>query len=59
MEKFDLTETFKECPECGGIMQEVIATKAEMTDDYSFDNTTLVEWWDCLDCDYYVPCADL
>lgn len=53
MEKLDLTETSKECPSCGGIMKAVITTKYEMTGDTMDDNTVLIEWWDCLDCNHY------
>ena len=49
----DEEDQVKECPECGGIMKPCIDTKAKMSGDPSDDDTNLVEWWNCLDCDYY------
>ena len=53
MEKLDLVDYNKTCPECDGIMGASIATRADMTGDPADDNTTLVEWWDCFDCGHY------
>ena len=55
MEKLDLAEQMKECPnsECEGIMRVIIATRTDMTGYSGDDNTTMVEWWECLDCGYY------
>lgn len=49
----DEEEQIKECPDCGGIMKPVIDTKRAMTGDPDDDDTTLLEWWQCKDCDYH------
>jgi hypothetical protein len=53
MQKLDMVDYNKTCPECDGIMGASIATRADMTGDPADDNTTLIEWWDCFDCGHY------
>lgn len=43
----------KECPECGGIMQSALSTQYEMSGKEGDDYTTLIEVFECLDCDYW------
>jgi len=49
----DEEDQFKECPECGGVMKPCICTPAKMSGDPSDDNINLMEWFQCVDCEYY------
>jgi hypothetical protein len=48
----DEENQFKECPECEGHMEPRIGTRYQMTGNQGDDDTTLIEYWECIDCGY-------
>lgn len=52
MQKLDMEDYLKSCPECESIMRGYRGTRAEMNENLQDDNVTEIMWWECLDCDY-------